>query len=331
MQPGPLHDGHGRRISDLRVSITDRCDLRCTYCLPAAGIEWIDRASLLSDAEVIRLVSVLASLGVTDVRVTGGEPLIRPGVVGLVAAFADIRGIQDLSITTNGVHLAEHASGLIGAGIMRFNVSLDALTHESVESIARRDVLDRVLDGLFTLRDAPERPVVKVNVVAIRGITEDHVERFVEFARGEPFQVRFIEQMPLGADHQWDPADVLTGAEVLGMIQRHHPVRELPRAPHATARVFRFMDGPGEVGFINPVSEPFCADCNRLRLTADGHLRTCLFSHRETNLRELIRAGASDEELASVVREAVWRKELKHTIGEPGFVRPPRTMSQIGG
>jgi GTP 3',8-cyclase len=327
----PLTDGHGRRISDLRVSVTDRCNFRCQYCMPAEGLAWLDREDILSFEEIERIVSLLVSVGIEDVRLTGGEPLVRRDFPLLASMLAAIDGIEDLSVTTNGYLLERDAEALARAGINRLNVSIDSLQRDRFFQMTRRDALPRVLRGLEAAARRPELRPVKVNAVAIRGFTEEEALPFAEFARHTDFQVRFIEFMPLDADHAWTPEEVLTGEELRATIDAVHPLEEVPREPSATARVYRFRDGRGEVGFVNPVSEPFCSDCNRIRLTAEGELRTCLFSMHETDLRGPLRDGASDDELIAIVREAVWRKELKHRIGEPGFRQPARTMSAIGG
>jgi GTP 3',8-cyclase len=326
-----LHDGHGRRISDLRVSVTDRCNFRCQYCMPAEGLPWLERTEILSFEEIERLVRLLVGMGTRDVRLTGGEPLVRRDFCVLVSMLAAIDELEDLSLTTNGYLLERHADALVAAGIDRVNVSIDSLQRDRFFEITRRDALPQVLRGLDAIARHPEIHPIKVNALAIRGFTEQEIDSFVEFARSTAFQVRFIEFMPLDADRAWEPDAVLSGDEIRELIHAVHPLEELPREPAATARVFRFRDGRGEIGFVSPVSEPFCADCNRIRLTADGRLRTCLFSVSETDLRGPLRAGASDEELEAVIRDAVWRKELKHRIGEPGFRQPARTMSAIGG
>ena len=245
--------------------------------------------------------------------------------------LAAVPGIDDLSLTTNGYLLERDAAALAQAGLKRINVSIDSLQRDRFFQITRRDSLPQVLRGLEAIGAHPELHPIKVNAVAMRGFTEEEALPFAEFARSTSYQVRFIEFMPLDGDHAWSPDQVLSGDELRAIIERVHPLEELPREPHATARVFRFADGEGEIGFINPVSEPFCADCNRIRLTAEGKLRTCLFSLHETDLREPLRAGASDDELEAAIRDAVWRKELKHHVGEKGFRQPPRTMSAIGG
>jgi cyclic pyranopterin phosphate synthase len=299
--------------------------------MPAEGLPWLERSEILSFEEIERLVRMFVSMGVGDVRLTGGEPLVRRGFPGLVRMLAGIEGLNDLSVTTNGYLLERDAAALVEAGIDRVNVSIDSLQRDKFFEMTRRDALPQVLRGLDALAAHPEVHPIKVNAVAMRGFTEDEAVRFAEFARSTAFQVRFIEFMPLDADHAWSPDSVLTGEELRSLIDAAYPLEELPREPSATARVFRFTDGQGEIGFINPVSEPFCADCNRVRLTAEGKLRTCLFSLHETDLREPLRSGASDAELEKLIRDSVWRKELKHHVGEKGFRQPARSMSAIGG
>jgi cyclic pyranopterin phosphate synthase len=331
MAPEPLIDGHGRLIGDLRVSVTDRCNFRCQYCMPAEGLPWLERSEVLTFEEIARLVGVLSAMGVHDVRLTGGEPLVRRNFPQLAKMLSEIEDVADLSLTTNGFLLERDAEALVEAGINRFNVSIDSLQRDRFYELTRRDALPQVLRGLERLAAFPQAHPIKINAVAIRGFTEDEVPAFVELARRSPYEVRFIEFMPLDADHGWQADSVLTGEELREIISSLHPLEELEREPSATARVYRFADGRGRIGFINPVSEPFCGDCNRIRLTADGRLRTCLFSLNETDLRSPLRDGAGDAELARIIRDAVWRKELKHRIGEPGFIQPARTMSAIGG
>jgi GTP 3',8-cyclase len=327
----PLRDGHGRLIGDLRVSVTDRCNFRCQYCMPAEGLPWLERDEILTFEEITRVVGLLAQMGVHDIRLTGGEPLVRRGFPQLVAMLAGLEDVEDLSVTTNGYLLERDAAALVEAGVNRFNVSIDSLQRDRFFELTRRDALPQVLRGLDVLASFPQAHPIKINAVAIRDFTEEEVLPFAELARRTPYVVRFIEFMPLDADHAWTPDQVLTGAELHEAISAVYPLEPLPREPSATARVYRFADGQGTIGFINPVSEPFCGDCNRIRLTADGRLRTCLFSLGETDLRGPLRAGASDRELERVIRDAVWRKELKHHVGEPGFIQPARTMSAIGG
>jgi cyclic pyranopterin phosphate synthase len=294
-------------------------------------MRWLERSELLSFEELARLVRVLAEMGVHDVRLTGGEPLIRRELPRLVTMLAAIPGLRELALTTNGYQLERDAEALVSAGVTRFNVSVDSLQRERFSEITRRDALAKVLRGLEVLASFPQAHPIKVNAVAMRGFTESEVIPFAIFAREHPYEVRFIEFMPLDADHAWTADDVLTGEEIRAAIHEVFPLEPEPRKPNATARTYRFADGRGRIGFINPVSEPFCADCNRIRVTADGQLRTCLFSLRETDLRSVLRSDADDDELEAVLRAAVWRKELKHNIGDPGFVQPARTMSAIGG
>ena len=328
----PLVDAWGREIKSVRISVTDKCNFRCTYCMPAEGLEWLGRDEILSFEEIARLVGVLARLGVDEVRLTGGEPLIRRELPTLVGMLSAIEGVRDLSLTTNGVLLNRFAGPLVEAGLQRLNVSLDSLNHVRFTEITRRDALDAVLRGLEEAERYPELRPIKVNCVAVKGFTETEVPALAELARRKPYVVRFIEFMPLDADEAWREDDVLTGAEIRAIIESEHgPLVELPAKASSTARRFRFADGAGELGFVNPVSEPFCSSCDRIRLTADGQLRTCLFSRREWDLKEPLRAGASDAELTQLLRFAVHHKELKHRINDPGFVRASRSMSQIGG
>jgi cyclic pyranopterin phosphate synthase len=327
----PLMDGHGRAIGDVRISVTDRCNFRCQYCMPAEGLPWLDRSQLLSYEEIERLVRILAAMGVHDVRLTGGEPLVRRELWRLVESLAAIEDVRDLSLTTNGYLLTRQVDDLVRAGLRRINVSLDSLAPDRFFQLTRRDSLAQVLEGLEAAQRHPELRPIKVNVVALRDFTEHEVLRFAEFARQNPYEVRFIEFMPLDADHAWTRDKVLPNAEIVAMIDAVYPLEPVGRERHGTARRYRFADGTGAMGFISPVSEPFCGDCNRIRLTAEGELRTCLFSMTETDLREPLRSGASDAEIERIVRDAVWRKELKHHVNDPGFVQPARTMSRIGG
>ncbi len=327
----PLVDGHGRAIGDVRISVTDRCNFRCQYCMPAEGLPWLERAEVLSYEEIERIVALLGAMGVHDVRLTGGEPLVRRELWRLVARLSALPDVHDLSLTTNGYLLAKQVEQLVAAGLRRVNVSLDSLSHDRFFAMTRRDSLARVLEGLEAAERFEALRPIKVNAVALRGFTEDEVLAFAELARRKPYEVRFIEFMPLDGDRAWDHAKVLPNAEVRDLIAAVHPLEPVGRAPSGTARRYRFADGRGEIGFISPVTEPFCGDCNRIRLTADGRMRTCLFSVTETDLRGPLRAGASDSELERVIRDAVWHKELKHHVNEPGFVPPARSMSQIGG
>ena len=328
----PLADGWGREIKSLRVSVTDKCNFRCRYCMPAEGLEWLRRDEILTFEEIARLVRVMASIGVNEIRLTGGEPLVRRDLPELVRILAAIPGIADLSLTTNGVLLDRLAGPLVEAGLRRINVSLDSLNHVRFAEITRRDALDRVLAGLAEAERYPQLRPIKINCVAIKGFTEREVPALAELARRKPYVVRFIEVMPLDADETWRKETVLTGAEVRALIERRFgPLVPVPAKLSSTAQRFQFADGVGELGFINPVSEPFCSACDRIRMTADGQLRTCLFSRREWDLKTVLRGRGSDDELEQFLRSAVAHKELKHKINDPGFVRASRSMSQIGG
>jgi GTP 3',8-cyclase len=327
----PLIDGHGRAIGDVRISVTDRCNFRCQYCMPAEGLPWLERSALLSYEEIERLVRLLAAMGVHDVRLTGGEPLVRKELWQLVERLSAIPEVEDLSLTTNGYLLTRQVDRLVAAGLKRINVSLDSLAPDRFFQLTRRDSLAQVLEGLEAAQQHPELRPIKVNVVALKDFTEAEVLRFAEFARQNPYEVRFIEFMPLDADRAWTRDKVLPNAEIVRLIDEVYPLEPVGRERHGTARRYRFADGQGEMGFISPVTEPFCGDCNRIRLTAEGELRTCLFSMTETDLREPLRSGATDAEIEEIIRDAVWRKELKHHVNDPGFVQPARTMSRIGG
>jgi len=327
----PLRDGHDRLIRDVRISVTDRCNFRCQYCMPAEGLPWLERNEVLTFEELERLVGLLASMGVHDVRLTGGEPLVRREFPRLAGMIAKVPGVQDLSVTTNGFLLERDAAHLVAAGINRFNVSVDSLQRDRFFEMTRRDALPRVLRGLEVLAGFPEAHPIKINAVGMKDFTETEILPMAQFARTHPYEVRFIEFMPLDADHTWDRSLVLTGDEIRAAIHAVYPLEPQPREPSATARVYRFADGQGKIGFINPVSEPFCGDCDRIRVTAEGKLRTCLFSLNETDLRTPLRDGTSNDEMREIIRDAVWHKELKHNVNDPGFVQPKRTMSQIGG
>ncbi|MEP6979007.1 MAG: GTP 3',8-cyclase MoaA [Thermoleophilia bacterium] len=328
----PLRDGWGREIRSVRVSVTDKCNFRCTYCMPAEGLEWLGRAEILTFEEIARLVRLLASLGVDEVRLTGGEPLVRRDLPALVEMLAGIPGVHDLSLTTNGVLLDRLAGPLVAAGLKRINVSLDSLSHVRFAELTRRDALDSVLRGLEEAERYPELRPIKINCVAIKGFTEEEVPALADLARRKPYVVRFIEFMPLDADEMWREDQVLAGGEIRALIEeRYGPLVELPAKASSTAKRYGFADGIGELGFVNPVSEPFCSSCDRIRLTADGQLRTCLFSRREWDLKTPLRDGSSDEQIVAALRNAVAHKELKHRINERGFVRASRSMSQIGG
>jgi GTP 3',8-cyclase len=339
MVDSALIDGHGRTLRSLRISVTDACQFRCLYCMPSENMTFLPAKQLLSVDEIERITRLFVRLGVSNIRLTGGEPLVRkelPEIVRRLAAL-EPEGLADLSITTNGFLLERMAEPLARAGLKRLNVSLDSLVRERFREITRRDALAQVLVGLQAAVAQPSLRPIKVNAVALRGTTDVEIRSFAELARENGYVVRFIEFMPLDGGDAWSPDAVLTGAQLKAALEASVPSAWLPLEPMQpedaaqTSRVYRFADGIGEIGFINPVSEPFCDACDRLRLTAEGTLRTCLFSIGETDLRGPMRAGASDDELAEIIRTAAWNKELKHHIGDPGFVAPPRNMSRIGG
>ncbi|QBD77958.1 GTP 3',8-cyclase MoaA [Ktedonosporobacter rubrisoli] len=329
----PLIDSYGRRIKNMRISITDKCNFRCTYCMPAEGLPWLKKAEILSYEEIERIARVAVEIGIEQIRLTGGEPLVRRDVADLVRQLHEIEGLRSLSLTTNGVLLKQQAKALAEAGLTRINVSLDSLVRERFAQLTRRDQLDRVLEGLAELEQYPSIHPIKVNAVAMRDFTEAEVLDFAHLARRKAYVVRWIEFMPLDADQIWRKEDILTGGEIKAIIEAAYgPLVPITTGdPSETARRYTFSDGIGEVGFINPVSEPFCASCDRIRLTADGQLRTCLFATEETDLRAVLRSGGSDEDLARTIRNAVWHKELKHYIGDKRFKRASRSMSRIGG
>src|SRR3954465_10520098 len=302
----PLVDAWGREIKSVRISVTDKCNFRCTYCMPAEGLGWLGRDEILSFEEIARLVGVLARLGVDEVRLTGGEPLMRRDLPELVGLLSATEGVRDLSLTPNGVLLDRFAGPLVEAGLQRLNVSLDSLNHVRFTEITRRDALDAVLRGLEEAERYSELRPIKVNCVAVKGFTETEVPALADLARRKPYVVRFIEFMPLDADEAWREDDVLTGGEIRSIIEElHGPLEELPAKASSTARRFRFADGAGELGFVNPVSEPFCSSCDRIRLTADGRRPPCPSSRPERALNRPLRDGASDDELLDLIRFAV--------------------------
>jgi cyclic pyranopterin phosphate synthase len=328
-----LVDSYGRHIKSMRISITDKCNFRCTYCMPAEGLPWLKKAEILSYEEIERLTRIAVNIGIEQVRLTGGEPLVRRDVPDLIRQLRKIEGLRSLSLTTNGILLKQQAAALAAAGLNRINVSLDSLVREKFAQLTRRDQIDRVLEGIEELEKYPSIHPIKVNAVAIRDYSEEEVLDFVRLARRKAYVMRWIEFMPLDADQLWRKEDILTGAELKAIIENEYgPLVPITTGdPAETARRYTFSDGIGEVGFINPVSEPFCASCDRIRMTADGQLRTCLFATEETDLRAVLRSGASDEEIATTIRRAVWNKELKHYIGDKRFKRANRSMSMIGG
>jgi len=299
--------------------------------MPEEGMRWLDHDELLTYEEIVKIVGVLTPMGIGKIRLTGGEPLMRKELPRLVAGLNGISGIRDIALTTNGYFLSEQAAELASAGLRRINVSLDSLDRATFEKMARRDYLQRVLDGIDAAIRAGLGPV-KINVVLIRGINDGEIETFAKLARETPLVVRFIEFMPIGLEDNWSDASVITTAEVLGRLEAlGYPAVPVVRSDGEPADRYRFGDGKGELGFISPVSTPFCGSCNRIRLTSDGKLRTCLFSTGETDLKGPLRAGAAPGDLRELILKAVAEKEAGHLINRPGFVRPERTMSSIGG
>lgn len=330
-RPG-LIDKYGRAAHDLRVSLTDRCNLRCTYCMPQDGLDWMPSEQVLTDAEVVRLVRIAVErLEIRHVRFTGGEPLLRKGLERIVEEIASLRPRPKLSLTTNGIGLARRAQALADAGLDRVNVSLDSLRRDRFQAITRRDRLDDVLAGLAAAAAANLRPV-KMNAVLIRGVNDDEAPGLLRFALARGYELRFIEQMPLDAQHGWDRTNMVTASEIKTELRTEYRLEPSERSRgSAPAESFLIDGGPASVGIIASVTEPFCGDCDRTRLTADGAMRTCLFSQSETDLRRLVRGGASDEDIADAWRDSMWRKKAGHGIDDPGFVQPDRPMSAIGG
>jgi cyclic pyranopterin phosphate synthase len=326
-----LVDGFGRVHTDLRISVTDRCNLRCTYCMPADVI-FLPREELLSYEEIARVAAVAAGQGIRTVRLTGGEPLLRSDLDGLVRLLVAIPGIEEVALTTNGLLLAEQAGSLATAGLSRLNVSLDAIRTEAFEKLARRRGLDRVLAGLAAARAAGFHSI-RINAVSIRGLSEAEIVPLAEFCRREALQLRFIEFMPLDAEGGWDEGQVLSGKEVREILERAiGPLEPLPPADAGQPAVdWRWADGGGLVGFIDPVTSPFCDRCDRLRLTADGQFRNCLFSTTEWDARAVLREGGSDDDIAALLQACVAAKRAAHGIGSAAFERPARAMYQIGG
>ncbi len=329
-----LLDRHGRTAIDLRVSLTDRCNLRCTYCMPAEGLDWLPKPELLTDAEIVRLVGVAVTrLGVREIRFTGGEPLLRRGLVEIVAACAQFTPRPELSLTTNGIGLARLAAPLRAAGLDRVNVSLDTLDPDRFEQLTHRRRLPDVLDGLVAAGSAGLGPV-KVNSVLIRGANDDEAPALLRFALANGYELRFIEQMPLDAGHTWSRERMVTADEIQAALEREFTLLPDPAERGGAPAETWLVPTAGEiarVGIIASVTRPFCGDCDRTRLTADGQIRNCLFSQGETDLRGLLRGGAADDELADQWRAAMWGKLPGHGIDDPSFLQPARPMSAIGG
>lgn len=329
-----LVDTHGRVHRDLRISLTDHCNLRCTYCMPAEGVAWLARETLLTPAELMRIVRVGLALGLEEVRLTGGEPLLRPDIVEIVARIAALQTASgahpEVSMTTNGIGLARLAEPLADAGLARVNVSLDTLRTDRFAQLTRRDRLADVLAGIDAARAAGLAPI-KVNALLMRGVNDDEAVDLVRWAVAEGHELRFIEHMPLDAGHTWRRESMITGAEILARLRTAFTVEPVPGRGAAPAERYLVDGGPGTVGVIASVTMPFCGACDRLRLTADGQLRNCLFSREESDLRTPLRAGASDEELGRIFTDCLIRKLPGHGINEPGFLQPQRPMSAIGG
>ncbi|HEX8866792.1 MAG TPA: GTP 3',8-cyclase MoaA, partial [Lentzea sp.] len=319
-----LADSYGRIATDLRVSVTDRCNLRCAYCMPAEGLDWLPRPALLTDDEVARLVHIgVELLGITEIRFTGGEPLLRRGLPGIVARAAALRPRPEMSVTTNGIGLDRLAGSLRAAGLDRVNVSLDTLRPEMFQTLARRDRLDDVLRGLTAAADAGLTPV-KVNTVLMRGVNDGEAAELLRFCLDHGYQLRFIEQMPLDAQHGWRRENMVTAAEIMDALSAEFTLTPDASAARGSAPAETFLvdGGPARVGIIGSVTRPFCGACDRVRLTADGQIRNCLFAQDESNLRDPMRSGATDEELAELWRRAVATKLPGHGINEPGFLQP---------
>jgi len=328
-----LADSYGRIATDLRISLTDRCNLRCAYCMPPEGLDWLPSPTLLTDDEVVRLARIgVERLGITEIRYTGGEPLLRRGLPDIVARTAALRPRPEISLTTNGIGLGRLAGALAEGGLDRINVSLDTLRPEVFRTLARRDRLNDVLTGLAAAAETGLTPV-KVNTVLMRGVNEDEAVALLRFCLARGYELRFIEQMPLDAQHGWRRDDMITADEILTALSAEFSL--IPDDEHvrgsAPAETFLVDGGPARVGVIGSVTRPFCGDCDRVRLTADGQVRNCLFARTESNLRDPMRSGASDEDLAGIWQRAVAAKLPGHGINEPGFLQPARPMSAIGG
>ena len=329
-QPAPslLVDRHGRAHRDLRVSLTDRCNLRCSYCMPAEGLAWLPAPTLLTTGEMVRIGQLLVGLGITEVRLTGGEPLLRPDAADIVHAFSSL-GVE-VSLTTNGLRLPALASSLADAGLSRVNVSLDTLVRERFTTITHRDRLPDVLAGLAAAKAAGLSPI-KINTVLVPGVNDDEAPALLEWALENDFRLRFIEQMPLDAQGAWSRELMVTAEQILESLSSRFSLVELPLRGSAPAEEWWVNGGPATVGIVASVTRPFCGSCDRLRLTADGQLRNCLFAREESDLRTPIRDGASDAELTDRILACVAGKRPGHGIDEPGFLQPPRPMSAIGG
>ena len=325
-----LTDRFGREHHDLRISLTDRCSLRCTYCMPADGVPWLARSSMLSTDEIVRVARVGVEHGITGIRLTGGEPLLRVDVVDVVRRLTALDGQPEVSLTTNALRLPALASPLRDAGLTRVNISLDTLDRARFQQLTRRDRLVQTLAGIAAADAAGLKPV-KINAVAMRGVNDDEVVALTRFAVERGYQMRFIEQMPLDGGHTWDRVQMVTQAEILERLRAEFTLAEVPGRGPAPAELWTVDGGPATVGVIASVTAPFCGSCDRLRLTADGQLRACLFSEAEVDTREILRTDGTDDDLADAYRRCLAGKKAGHGIGEPGFHQPDRPMSAIGG
>ena len=326
-----LIDGMGRTIVNLRISVTDRCNFRCTYCMPADNVEFMDRSNLLSFEEIQRVAQIVSRMGINRLRLTGGEPLMRKNLPVLIKMLNEVDGIDDIAMTTNAYFLKDQAQSLKDAGLKRLNVSLDALDPKKFRDVNRRDCLQSVLDGLDTARQVGFKSI-KINAVAVRNFSETEIMSLIEMGRSDGFEIRFIEFMPLYSDKVWERDKVLFGHEIVNMIKENYELVPIDNSLEiGPASEYNFADGKGKIGIITAVSNPFCDHCNRIRMTADGKLRTCLFSTEETNLKELIRSGATDKTIIETLKQAVLVKEPGHKINLDDFERPTRAMHAIGG
>jgi cyclic pyranopterin phosphate synthase len=326
-----LVDGMGRTIVNLRISVTDRCNFRCTYCMPADNVEFMDRSNLLTFEEIQRVVTVVSKLGINRIRLTGGEPMMRKDLPTLIKMIDEVEGINDIAMTTNAYFLKDQAQSLLDAGLKRLNVSLDSLDPDKFRDVNRRDCLQAVLDGLDAARTVGFKSI-KINAVAVRNFSETEIMGLIEYGRSDGFEVRFIEFMPLDSDKVWERDKVLFGHEIIDLIKEKYELVPIDNSLEiGPASEYNFADGKGKIGIITAVSNPFCDHCNRIRMTADGKLRTCLFSTDETDLKDLIRSGASDATIAEAINQAVLVKEPGHKINLEGFERPTRAMHAIGG
>ena len=335
----PLIDSFGRFHNNLRISVTDRCNIRCFYCMPAEDVQFMEKSALLTFDEIERFVRIAVPLGVDKLRLTGGEPLVRRELYKLVAKLVSVPGVKDIGLTTNGILLAEQATGLYEAGLRRINISLDALTPESFKEFTRRDGFEHVIEGIHAAKRVGFDPI-KINAVSVRGLTEEQIVPFGHFAREMGIEVRFIEYMPLDADNAWERDKVLFAHEIIDVLSSSiMPLVPIANGDVSSAAIghdgpatsFEFEDGVGRIGFIASISRPFCMNCNRIRITADGKLRNCLFSHEETDIRGLLRGDGTDDQIIAAIQSSVWAKKEGHEINTARFIQPARPMYSIGG